>query len=87
MPAVVAAEFLGVTPQFVGEIALIALAGVMVGFFIMRIWPKHLVPHLFATVIPLAGLALAAYLGSVSAAFALAILAVIAGAAFFFGLA
>ncbi|HRK18529.1 MAG TPA: hypothetical protein PK970_06205 [Hyphomicrobiaceae bacterium] len=55
----------------IGEVMLYAIAATMVGYLISKIWPKAANPGLFAIMIPLFGLSLAAYWGSGAAAMAI----------------
>jgi hypothetical protein len=73
-------------PQLVGEIALLSAGAVMLGYLIAKSWPTTLNPPLFAFLVPFTSVAILAYLGSTSAAMALAVLALVALAAFFLGL-
>lgn len=69
----------------IGEVMLYAIAATMAGYLISKVWPKAANPGLFAVMIPLFGLSLAAYWGSGAAALAivlfvaLAILAAVVG--------
>ncbi len=76
--AVLAAGFFGMTPQFIGEIALLTVGGIVLGFAVLKLWPKTLSPQLFATLVPFAAVGGLAYLGNSAAAAALAFLAVAA---------
>lgn len=73
-------------PQLVGEIAFITAGAVMLGYLIAKLWPSTLNPQMFAVLFPFTIVAVFAYLGSTSAALALAVLALVAMAAFFLGL-
>lgn len=85
--ALFAAGWLGITPQFIGEIALITVGAVMLGFIVFKLWPKPLNPQLFAYLVPFSVVGGLAYLGSSAAAVALVLLAVVAALALFIGVA
>jgi hypothetical protein len=75
-----------VASRFVGEMALLIIAAVAIGYIIAKFWPKSANPQLFATLIPFTGLAVAAYLGSGAAAAALVGFAIVAIGAFMTGI-
>lgn len=81
------AAALGDWPRLIGEIALVTAAAVMIGFLILKLWPKSANPQMFAFLIPFVAVALLAYFGSASAAIALGLLGLLAIAAFFLGIA
>ncbi|MEQ1650220.1 MAG: hypothetical protein ABL898_16695 [Hyphomicrobiaceae bacterium] len=63
--------FLDLSAQFIGAVTLVTIAAAVFGFIIHKLWPRSLNPSLFAVLIPLFGLALAAYFGSTAAATAI----------------
>jgi hypothetical protein len=63
--------FLDFTAQFIGAVTLVTIAAALAGYIIYKLWPKSQNPSLFAVLIPLFGLALAAYYGSPAAATAI----------------
>lgn len=77
MLAILANEW-SFAPRFVGEIALMTVAAVFLGFVIEKMLPKSASPRLFATLVPFLALGVLAYLGSYSAATALVLFAVLA---------
>ncbi len=60
-------------PQFVGEIVLMTIAAVVIGFGTYKLIPAHMSPKLFGVVIPFLVLGILAYLGSWTAATAVVI--------------
>ncbi len=64
--------------QFIGAVSLVTIAAAVVGYIIMKVWPKSWNPSLFAILIPLFGMALAAYYGSTAAATAIVLFLVLA---------
>jgi hypothetical protein len=64
--------------RFVGELALLTIAAVFVGFVISKVMPKSWNPAVFATIVPLLGLGILAYFGNVAAAMALVLFLVLA---------
>lgn len=65
-------------PKFVGEIAILTVAAVFVGFVVYKLLPASASPKLFATLVPFLGLGVLAYMGSFAAATALVLFAGIA---------
>jgi hypothetical protein len=57
--------------RFIGEITLLTIAAVFIGFVVSKILPKSWNPGVFATILPLLGLGVLAYLGNFAAAMAL----------------
>ncbi len=77
----ISADAWGLVPRFVGEIALMTVAAVLLGYGVYRALPPSAAPKLFGTLVPFTALGALAYFGSYSAATALVffiILAVIA---------
>jgi hypothetical protein len=72
--------------QFVGEVALLSLAAILVGFVLSKVVPASWNPTVFAVLVPLLGLATWAYVGSTAAAFALIGFVVLAVSAGFAGI-
>lgn len=74
-------------PQFVGEIVLLTVAAVIMGFGTFKLLPAHMSPKLFGVAIPFLLLGGLAYMGSWTAATAvvlfigLAVVALALGAA------
>lgn len=65
-------------PRFVGEIALLTVGAVMLGFLVEKALPKPMNPKLFAVLLPFTALGVLAYVGSYSAAAALVLFAALA---------
>lgn len=60
-----------IAPRFIGEISLMTVAAVLLGYLVFKALPENANPKLFATVVPFAALGILAYTGSYSAATAL----------------
>mgnify|MGYP001267621881 CR=1 FL=1 len=73
--------------RFVGETVIYAIIASILGYVIHKAWPRSLNPDIFAVVLPLLLLALAAYWGSAAAAEAIVLFIALAVAAFFVGMA
>jgi hypothetical protein len=74
------------TPERIGEIALLTFGGILLGDAIAQLWPRSKDPQFFAIPVPFAAVAILACMGSAAAAFAPALLAVVAMLALFAGI-
>jgi hypothetical protein len=73
-------------PQFVGEVALLSVAAIAVGFALYKFLPPSVSPKVAGALVPFLVLGLMAYLGNVAAATALFVFIVLALAAIALGL-
>jgi hypothetical protein len=76
----------GMSLQLIGEVAFITVGGIVLGYLILKVWPKFLNPPLFAIVVPLLIAAGFAYMGSAGAAIALILLLTVGVGAMFLGI-
>lgn len=81
--AIPAADF---GPHFVGELVLLTVAAVFVGFGTFKMLPDKMNPKLFAVMVPFLVLGTLAYLGSYAAATAVVLFVVLAIGAVSLGL-
>jgi hypothetical protein len=71
MFAVLAFSGLDFGPRFIGEIAMLTVGAVFLGFVVSKTWPPNTNPKLFAALVPFLALAMLSYVGSATAATAL----------------
>ncbi|MDZ4841291.1 MAG: hypothetical protein SH859_03985 [Hyphomicrobium aestuarii] len=78
MAVMASSDWSVIAPRFVGEIALMTVAAVLLGYAVYRALPPSANPKLFGTVVPFFALGLLSYTGSYSAATALVLFLILA---------
>ncbi|MDX2308972.1 MAG: hypothetical protein NW216_12085 [Hyphomicrobium sp.] len=61
-------------PKMIGEVALIAIGAIMLGYFVYKIWPKRFNPVLFGFLATFGAVGGLAYMGNAAAAVALVLI-------------
>lgn len=87
MPLVIAAAASDwLSTRVIGEAALLAVAAVVIGYVVHRIWPKGASPQLFAVLAAIGFLGALSWYGSAGATIAIVILVAISAVMAFTGM-